>query len=304
MDKKDISEQGNFLKTLSSSLSFQPDNDCIKKLQDRTILLKAGGNALTNITIKQEIVSQIASLKLAGANPVVVHGGGIAIKQLLDDVGLKSEFVGGHRKTDAASIKYIEMALSGHVNKELVKLLNSEGVKAVGISGKDAGMVIAKKRLHTMTENGVEQQTDLGHVGDVRSVDPSLIQSLLAGDYVPVVSPVSAGEDGEDYNINADMFAGHLAGALKADKFIALTDIDGLLQDIEDPRSILYQLSADKAKSLFGTVIQGGMIPKIEACLIALENNVHSAHIINGTKKETLLRILMTNDKIGTTLNV
>lgn len=304
MDKKDISEQSNFLKLLSSSLSFRLDNACVQGLQNRIILLKAGGNALTNITIKEEIVSQIASLKLAGANPVVVHGGGIAIKQLLDDVDMESEFVGGHRKTDAESIKYIEMALSGHVNKELVKLLNGKGVKAVGISGKDARMVTAKKRIHTVIENGVEQQTDLGHVGDVESVDSSLIQSLLSAGYVPVVSPVSAGDDGKDYNINADMFAGHLAGALQADKFIALTDIDGLLQDIDDPGSILHHLSATKAKSLFGTVIQGGMIPKVEACLIALENNVHSAHIINGTKKETLLRNLLTNDKIGTTLKV
>lgn len=194
------------------------------------------------------------------------------------------------------------MALSAMVNKELVSLLNQAGLKAVGISGKDAGMVKAKKRVHSESIDGNDSIIDLGYVGDVAKIDISLVQTLFEGGFVPVVSPISVGENGESYNINADMFAGHLAGAMKAEKFIALTNIDGLLKNINDPASIIHQLTINEAKKLFGTVILGGMIPKIEACFIALENGVKSAHIINGTKKETLLRILFTSDNIGTTI--
>lgn len=302
MDKTDASKERDNLKLLSSSLSFLPDKTCLQSLKSSTTLIKAGGNALTNLQTKKEIVSQIAVIKKAGGNPVVVHGGGIAIKHLLEKTGIESEFIDGHRKTDAESMKYVEMALSGQVNKEMVKLLNEAGVKAVGISGKDAGMVTAQKRYHTETVNGVEMTIDLGHVGDVKSVDSAFVKSLLSAGYVPVVSPVSSGEDGSDYNINADMFAGHLAGALQAEKLIAMTNIDGLLEDINNLDSVLYELTAEKARSLFGTVIQGGMIPKIEACLIALKKGVRSAHIINGMKKDSLLRSILTADKTGTTI--
>lgn len=285
---------------LLSSLSFRTKENHIELLTGKVILIKAGGNALTDTVTKNEIVSQIALLNQLGAKVVIVHGGGIEIKQLLDDVGVVSEFVGGHRKTDAKSMGYVEMALSGMVNKELVGLLNSKGVHAVGISGRDASMVRAKKRFHIMKANGIEEKHDLGFVGDVDSVDTQLIHTLLAADYTPVISPVSSGEDGKSYNVNADMFAGHMAGALKAEKFIALTNIDGLLKDIDDPESIISELSPAEARNLFGSVIQGGMIPKIESCLIALEKGVESSHIINGTKKESLLRILLSDKKLGT----
>lgn len=255
---------------------------------------------MTDDETKNEIVSQISILSQLGAKVVVVHGGGIEIKQLLDDVGVVSEFVGGHRKTDEKLMGYVEMALSGMVNKELVGLLNTKGVQAVGISGRDASMVHAKKRFHIVETDGVEEKLDLGFVGDVDTIDTKLIQTLVDADYVPVLSPVSSGENGKSYNINADMFAGHMAGALKAEKFVALTNIDGLLRDIDDPESIISELSPNEARELFGSVIQGGMIPKIEACLIALEKGVNSSHIINGTKKEHLLRILLTDDKLGT----
>lgn len=261
-------------------------------------LIKIGGNALTNPETKRQIISQVAELHNQGHRLIIVHGGGIEIKQLLDDVGLESEFVGGHRRTDTRTMTYVEMALSGMVNKELVGLLSHAGVKAVGVSGKDAGMVKAKKRSHI--ENG--EEFDLGFVGDVSVVDISLINTLTNSGYLPVVSPVSIGEDGRSYNVNADMFAGHLAGALKADKFIALTNIDGLLRDVNDPDSIIESLTPVEARSLFGSVIQSGMIPKIEACLIAIEKGVLSAHIINGTKKGSLLRIFKDNQSSGTVL--
>lgn len=284
------------------SLSFTPDEELTDSLRGATLLIKVGGNALTDMDIKQEIISQIAYLAGLGARPVIVHGGGIMIKQLLDDVGIVSEFVGGHRKTDAQSMAYVEMALSGHVNKELVHLLNRTGRRAVGISGKDAAMVTARKRFHIEKNNGTETRTDLGHVGDVYSVDTALIESLTASDFIPVVSPVSSGDDGNDYNINADMFAGHLAGALKADCLIALTNIDGLLKDIHDPGTIIHEMKASEAGNLFGSVIQGGMIPKIESCLIALKKGVKRARIINGTQKENLLRMLLTKEKTGTAI--
>lgn len=271
-----------------------------KQVTDSSLIcIKVGGNALVDEKTKASIISQICDLHHRGFRPVIIHGGGIEIQQLLDDVGLESEFVAGHRKTDARTMNYVEMALSGFVNKELVGLLNQAGVKAVGISGKDAGMVKAKKRYHI--ENG--EEFDLGFVGDVDVVDTSLIQSLAAAGYLPVISPVSIGSDGSSYNINADMFAGHLAGALKADKLIALTNIDGLLSDVNDPDSIIETLTPDEARSLFGSVIQGGMIPKIESCLIALEKGVNSAHIINGTKEGNLLRIFTDSELFGTTIS-
>lgn len=283
-----------------SSISFEVDEKHLKSLKDKLILIKAGGNALKDEETKNEIVSQISILNQLGAKVVVVHGGGIEIKQLLDDVGVVSEFVGGHRKTDEKAMGYVEMALSGMVNKELVGLLNANDVRAVGISGRDASMVQAKKRFHIVKTDGVEEKHDLGFVGDVDTIDTKLIHTLTDAGYIPVLSPVSSGENGESFNINADMFAGHMAGALKAEKFVALTNIDGLLKDLNDPESIISELSPEEARKLFGSVIQGGMIPKIEACLIALETGVKSSHIINGTKKGHLLRILLADDRLGT----
>ena len=285
-----------------SSISFDVDEKKLQSLKDKLILIKAGGNALKDEETKNGIVSQISILTQLGAKVVVVHGGGIEIKQLLDDVGVVSEFVGGHRKTDEKAMGYVEMALSGMVNKELVGFLNANDVRAVGISGRDASMVRATKRFHVVETDGVEEKHDLGFVGDVDTIDTTLIYTLTDAGYIPVLSPVSSGENAESYNINADMFAGHMAGALKAEKFVALTNIDGLLKDLDDPKSIISELTPEEARDLFGSVIQGGMIPKIEACLIALEKGVHSSHIINGTKKELLLRILLTDEKLGTEL--
>lgn len=295
-----MSDKQTKIDNLLSSVSFKADRKKLHSLKGNLILIKVGGNALQDEKTKNGIISQISILSQLGAKVVVVHGGGIEIKQILDDVGMVSEFVGGHRKTDAKAMGYVEMALSGMVNKEIVGLLNASNVPAVGISGRDASMVRAKKRFHIVETDGVEEKHDLGFVGNVDTIDTKLIHTLTDAGYVPVLSPVSSGENGESYNINADMFAGHMAGALKAEKFIALTNIDGLLKDIDDPESIITELSPVQARNLFGSVIQGGMIPKIEACLIALKKGVKSSHIINGTKKETLLRILLTDQMLGT----
>ena len=259
---------------------------------------------MTDDLIIDCIISQIAMLKVLGLMPVVIHGGGIEIKELLSKVGIESEFIGGHRKTDTDAMNYIEMALSGGVNKEIVRRLTQKGISAVGISGKDGRLATAKRRVHMENIGGKPKEIDLGYVGDVSEINPELVHTLIGSGYLPVISPVSTGEDGLSYNVNADMFAGHIAAAIKAERFIALTNIDGLLNDINVPGSLIDNLTPEMCKKLYGTVIKGGMIPKMDACLFAVENGVKQAHIINGLHNESLLRILLTKDKLGTTIRV
>lgn len=272
----------------------------VEQLANEIVVVKCGGNAMINEEIKQGLVEDLVLLKKAGARPVIVHGGGPVIKKLLKKAGVKSEFVGGHRKTDAEAMCYVEMALSGEVNGELVRLINKAGEKAVGLSGKDAGMAIAEKRLESIIRNGKERQVDLGFVGNIKRMDGTLVQELLKNGYVPVISPVSSSRDGADYNVNADMFAGHLSAALKAKVHVAVTNVDGLQTDPDDPATLIKKIGMDEARSQIGKIIKGGMIPKIESCLIAVENGVESARIINGTQKHSLLQELFTEDRSGT----
>jgi len=281
-------------------VSYSPEK--VNSFKGKIVLIKYGGNAMTDDDIKLGIIEDIVRLKEENIIPVLVHGGGIVIKKLLDDVGIKSEFIGGHRKTDEQAMSYVEMALSGNVNSEIVKMLNNLGVKSVGISGKDAQTVTARKRIHRVIVDGEEQEADLGHVGDVQRIDTGLIETLVENGYVPVISPVAMGDDLKDYNINADMFAGHMAGALDAKAYIAMTNVDGILTDVGDPGSLIRSIQSDDLKSKIGSEIQGGMIPKIESCIIALENGVEEAHIINGTVKHTLLKQLLTDDPPGTVI--
>lgn len=253
--------------------------------------------------VKRGVVEEITSLKKLGAVPVIVHGGGRAIKALMEKVGLESEFIGGHRKTDAEAMRYVEMALSGNVNSDLVKLINGTEFKAVGLSGKDGAMVMARKRMHQINVDGESREVDLGFVGDVKAINTDIIHTLVDADYIPVISPVSLGEDLNDYNINADMFAGHLAGALKTEHYVILTDVDGLLVDLEDPSSIVREMSLEKAETEIGNLIQGGMIPKIESCIVALKEGVSSAHIINGTAIHSILNELLTEERCGTLIH-
>lgn len=253
--------------------------------------------------VKQGVVKDITTLKKLGATPVIVHGGGRAIKELMEQVGLESEFIGGHRKTDAEAMRYVEMALSGNVNSDLVKLINGTEFKAVGLSGKDGAMVTAQKRMHQLTVDGQSQEVDLGFVGDVKTIDTDIVHTLVNAGYIPVISPVSMGEDLNDYNINADMFAGHLAGALQARHYLALTDVDGLMSDIDDPSSLIREMTLEKAETAIGKLIQGGMIPKIESCIVALKEGVASAHIINGTAQHSILKELLTEERSGTLIH-
>jgi len=255
---------------------------------------------MTDTKSQQQALGQIAEMKEWGIYPVVVHGGGPVIKSLFEISGIISEFADGHRITKKNAMEVVEQALSGKVNGLLVNQLNRLGAGAVGLSGKDGKMVLARKRVHTIKTESGREEVDLGFVGDVAKVDTTLLKLLVSNGYLPVISPVSSGEGGEDYNINADMFAGHIAGALKAKAFVAITNVDGLMADPAKPESKIESISPQKVKSLFGTVIEGGMIPKIEACLIALEKGVEASHIVNGSTPNSILLQLFTENRSGT----
>ncbi len=251
-------------------------------------------------SIKKNVTENIAALKKAGVLPVIVHGGGPVIQETLRTAQIESKFVEGHRVTGAKAMQYIEMALTGRVNGDLTALLNKAGAEAVGISGKDASTVIAKKR-YPQTQ---EQKTDLGFVGDVDEVNPALIYTLLNKNFVPVISPVSSDKDGNTYNINADMLAGHVARVLNAEHYVVLTDVDGLMRDKKDPSTLIKSITAEKAANETGNIIQGGMIPKVNSCLIALNGGVKATHIINGMEENCLLEELLTKKRKGTLITL
>ena len=263
------------------------------------ILFKYGGNAMTNASLKKDVIRKIISLKQKGFDVIISHGGGPYIKKILKQTGIESEFIDGQRVTTPEAFVFIEMALKGQVNSNLVNTINTSGGKAVGLSGKDGQTVVARKRKHKRYTNGKEELIDLGQVGDVASVDSTLIDILLEKDFIPVIACIAADEKGNGYNINGDNFAGTLAGALQAEQFVILTDVDGLLKDKEDPETIIRSLHPDEIKKLKSDgTIQGGMIPKIEACENAILKGARSAKIINGTKPGQILSI--EENKFGT----
>lgn len=279
------------------------DDAKLDRLRGKVVVIKYGGNAMIDETAKQSVIGDICALKSLKIVPVVVHGGGPMISELLGKVGKVTPFIEGHRKTDRVTMGYVEMALSGKVNSEIVKLIGFNGYKSVGISGKDGGLVTATKRIHRVREGELERRSDLGQVGDVSKVDTDLIDTLLARDYIPVIAPIGVGEDLEDYNINADMFAGHIAASLNAAAYIALSNVDGIFIDMDDPSTLIPEFTPYAARGEIGRIVQGGMIPKVESCLIALEGGVQSAHIINGTVEHSLLRTLLTSEPGGTTIH-
>jgi len=258
---------------------------------------------MTEKKARENVLKNIAQLKKWGVIPVVVHGGGPFIKNILSKVGIESAFIGGHRKTDSQAIKYVEMALRGQVNGVLVKHLNHYGCRAVGLSGKDGQTVSAKKRIHKIEVNGQNKTADLGHVGDVSSINPELLHILIKGGYTPVMAPVAVDNNMKDYNINADMFAGHLAGALKARAFVALTNVDGLLEDVDKPDSIIHEIDVQTLKTGMSDIVKGGMIPKVEACMIAILEGAEEARIVNGLTNNAILHTLLGKRKYGTQIH-
>ncbi len=272
----------------------------IRKFQGRTIVIKYGGNAMIDEKLKNGFARDIVLLKLVGLNPVVVHGGGPQIGDLLKRVGKESHFVGGMRITDKETMDVVEMVLGGQVNKEIVSLLNSHGAKAVGLTGKDGALISAKKMQfsHQSEEMNAPEIIDIGHVGEVTNIDTSVIDMLIHGDFIPVIAPIGLGKDGESYNINADLVAGKLAEELNAEKLILLTNIRGLLDKHE---KLLTGLSIKKVDELIADgTIHGGMLPKIRCALEAVQNNVCSAHIIDGRIEHAVMLELFTDEGIGT----
>jgi acetylglutamate kinase len=273
----------------------------IQRFQGKTIVIKYGGNAMIDENLKRGFARDVVLMKLVGINPVVVHGGGPQIGQLLDKIGKKSEFVQGMRVTDRETMDVVEMVLGGLVNKEIVNLISQQGGKAVGLSGKDGGLIRAKKLVLQRPQDRTELPSeiiDIGHVGDVSSIDPRLVALLDTGDFIPVIAPIGVGEDGQTYNINADVVAGKLAITLKAEKLILLTNTAGVL---DKEGKLLTGLSIKKVRDLItdGTV-HGGMLPKVNYALDAVSSGVKTAHIIDGRVEHAVLLEIFTDVGVGT----
>lgn len=267
----------------------------------KTIVIKYGGNAMINNELKNQVIQDIILMKYVGMRPVVVHGGGPEITGFLKQIGKQSEFVSGLRVTDAETVAVAEMVLVGKINTEIVSLLNRRGAKAVGLSGKDADLIKARKHLAEVYENGEVRKVDIGFVGDVAKINTDILHTLLERDYIPVIAPIGVGENNESYNINADYVAGEIAGALGAEKLLLLTDVEGIYRDYHDKDSFISTLTLAEARDMIREgSIDGGMIPKVEACVRALTGGTNKTHIIDGRQSHSLLLEVFTAEGIGT----
>lgn len=262
----------------------------INKFNGKTVVIKYGGNAMTDSLLRESVIGDIAYLKAVGINPVVVHGGGPAINKALKVEGIEPEFKNGLRVTDKKTVQTVEKVLSGGVNKEIVSDFQKHNTAAVGISGKDGCLIEALKSTD-----------DIGYVGEIYKVNPKIIQTLIDSSFVPVISPIGTNENGETFNINADHAAVEIAIALNATKLVFLTDTDGVRKDEDDPSSLLSKITPSEIETLIKEkCITGGMIPKVKSCIKAVQSGVKSVHIINGKIKHSLLLEIYTNDGIGT----
>jgi acetylglutamate kinase len=269
----------------------------IRRFHGRTIVIKYGGNAMTEERLQRTFAHDVVLLKLVGLNPVVVHGGGPQIEQLLARVGKKGEFVQGMRVTDAETMDIVEMVLAGQVNKQIVELINAAGGKAVGLTGQDGGLIRARKLTLESHEHPGEA-IDIGQVGEIESIDPQLVQTLTGAGFIPVIAPIGMGSAGETYNINADVVAGKIAEVLKAEKLVLLTNTPGVL---DKEGRLLTGLTAKRIDDLFADgTISGGMLPKISSALDAARAGVHSVHIIDGRVDHCVLLEILTSEGVGT----
>jgi len=269
----------------------------IRRFHGKTIVVKYGGNAMTDVALQKSFAHDVVLLKLVGMNPVVVHGGGPQIESLLGRLGKKGEFVQGMRVTDAETMDVVEMVLGGTVNKEIVTLINQAGGKAVGLTGKDGGFIRAKKLLVAAERDGGDK-IDIGQVGEIESIDPAVISTLEDGGFIPVVAPIGLGKRGESYNINADLVAGKLAEVLRAEKLVLLTNTPGVL---DKDGKLLTGLTPKRIDELVADgVLSGGMLPKIASALDAARGGVHSVHIIDGRVEHALLLEILTDEGVGT----
>jgi acetylglutamate kinase len=269
----------------------------IRHFHGKTIVIKYGGHAMVEENLKQGFARDVVLLKLVGMNPVIVHGGGPQINDMLKRVGKQGEFIQGMRVTDAETMEVVEMVLGGLVNKEIVNLINRQGGQAVGLTGKDGGFIRAKKML-VQNKDNIGERLDIGQVGEIESIDPGLIALLEARDFIPVIAPIGVGSKGESYNINADLVAGELAKVLDAEKLILLTNTAGVL---DRNGSLLTGLTASQVDELIADgTIAGGMIPKIASALDAVKKGVKCCHIIDGRIEHGILLEVLTDEGIGT----
>jgi len=272
----------------------------IQKFYGKTIVVKYGGNAMVDENLKNSFARDIVLMKLVGMNPIVVHGGGPQIGQLLDKLGKESQFIDGMRVTDSETMDVVEMVLGGLVNKDIVNLINSHGGSAVGLTGKDGGLLRAEKLTFTRNTSALTapEIIDIGHVGKVVGINTSVVDMLTSGHFIPVIAPIGVGKKGESYNINADLVAGKLAEVLKAEKLILLTNAAGVLNRDGD---VLSGLKAKNIQALIDSgEIHGGMLPKVACAVDALLGGVSTAHIIDGRVQHAVLLEIFTNEGVGT----
>ncbi|MBF0126127.1 MAG: acetylglutamate kinase [Magnetococcales bacterium] len=289
-----LSTQVNKARILIEALPY------MRRFDGRTFVIKYGGHAMVDEDLKKSFAQDVILLRQVGINPVVVHGGGPQIGQIMTQMGLKPQFIDGQRVTDQETVNVVEMVLAGKINKDIVNLINLNGGRAAGLSGKDGHSIVARKRAHRRKGEDADSTEiiDLGWVGDVESINTSLLDLFKSSDIIPVVAPVGVGKRGETYNINADAVAGHVAAALGAEKLILLTDVPGV-RDREG--QLLSRLDAKGSLQMIKDgVISGGMIPKVETCLAARKGGVAAAHIIDGRVEHALLLEIFTDLGIGT----
>ena len=273
----------------------------IRAFYGKTIVVKYGGKAMVDEELKEQFSEDVVLMKYVGMKPIVVHGGGPQINQMLKRLGQEPRFVRGIRVTDRETMEVVEMVLGGTINKEIVARINRHGGKAVGLSGKD-GRLITARRLRAKPSSMRNEPLDLGQVGEVAAVDPEILNSLDQDRFIPVIAPIGVDKDGKTYNINADLVAGAIAAALKAEKIILLTDVKGILNQM---KKLIPTVSKKEIMRLIKSgVISEGMLPKVQACLTALEGGVHKAHIIDGRVSHALLLEILTDQGVGTEIVV
>lgn len=272
----------------------------IKRFSGKTLVIKYGGNAMSDATLKQGFARDVVLMKLVGMNPVIVHGGGPQIGELLNRIGKQTEFINGMRVTDSETMDVVEMVLGGLVNKQIVNMINQHGGSAVGLSGKDGDLIRARKLSvsRSSPELGAPEIIDMGHVGEVVSIDTGVVDLLVRSNFIPVIAPIGVGDDGQSYNINADLVAGKLAEVMRAEKLVMLTNTAGLMNR---QGQVLTGLSATEVDQLIADgTIHGGMLPKIGAVMEAVRAGVRSAHIIDGRVEHAVLLEVLTDHGVGT----
>ena len=275
----------------------------IKKYYGQTIVIKYGGSAMVDKTARKQFIKDVVLMKYIGINPVIVHGGGPEINEMLQKIGKESKFIAGNRVTDEETVEIVEMVLSGKVNKGIVADINKYGGKAIGISGKDDNMILVRQKyIEEKSENSEEiKKIDIGFVGEIENINTEIIKVLEKSDYIPVISSIGTDKNGQTYNINADYVAGEIAGKLNADRMIFLTDVDGILLDYNDKQTLIDEIDVYHVNKLIKKgVISGGMLPKVNTCLKAIEKGVENVIILNGKLEHSLLLELFTEEGAGT----